>query len=163
MTTKFNQGMYAKMRAKKNEPLSNLEKRVMRVVEKGVFVTPSIPVIKLTRTASPATSVEEITPFPKRQRKADKAKVKATSHLSSVYDDFDLALMRAQDAFTVKEHKVFFGVPSNEIVDRHIHKLVQVVYLRKDSFFFFFFFFLLRKLDLIFRYWGRPSISPWST
>ena len=124
----------------------------MRVVEKRVSVTPSIPVTKLTRTASLTTSVEEITPFSKRQRVADKAKVKAISHSSSVYDDSNLALTRAQDAFTVKEHKVFFGVPSNEIVDRHIHKLVQVVYLR-----------LLRKLDLIFRYWGRPSISPRST
>ena len=31
MTTKFNQGMYAKMKAKKNKPISNLEKRVVHV------------------------------------------------------------------------------------------------------------------------------------
>ena len=83
------------MRAKKNEPLSNLEMRVVRVVEKGVSITPSIPVTKLMRTASPATSVEEITPLPKRQHVADKAKVKANSHSSSVWDDSDLALTRA--------------------------------------------------------------------
>ena len=34
MTTKFNQEMYVKMRVKKNEHISNLRKRVMRVVEK---------------------------------------------------------------------------------------------------------------------------------
>ena len=70
---------------------------------------------------------------------ADKAKVKANSHSSSVWDDSDLALTRAQDAFMAEEHKVFSGVPSNEVMDHHIHKLVQVVYLRKDSPFFFVF------------------------
>ena len=137
MTTKFNQGMYAKMRAKKNKPISNLEKRVVHVGEKGVSVTPSIPVTEPMRTASPVTLVEEITPLPKRERVADKGKEKATLHSSNIWDDFDLALTRAQDAFTVKELKVFFGVPSNEIVDRHVLKLVQVVCLRKDSPFLF--------------------------
>ena len=84
MTMKFNQRMYAKMRAKKNEPLSNLGKRVVRVVEKEVSVTPSTPVTELTRIASLATLVEEITPFPKRQGVANKRKEKATFHLSSV-------------------------------------------------------------------------------
>ena len=60
---KFNQGMYAKMRAKKNEPLSNLGKRTMRVVEKGVSVTLATPGTETTRIASSATSVEEITPL----------------------------------------------------------------------------------------------------
>ena len=50
---KFNQEMYGKIRAKKNKPLSNLRKRVVWVVAS---------VSKATRVASPATSVEEITP-----------------------------------------------------------------------------------------------------
>ena len=58
MTTKFNQELYAKMRAK-NEPLSNLEKRVVQVIEKGTPVTPVAFVPKATRVASPATSVEK--------------------------------------------------------------------------------------------------------
>ena len=95
MTTKFNQGMYAKMKAKKNEPISNLGKRTMCIMEKGVLVTPPAPVTEPTRTASPATLMEEITPFSKRQRMADKGKEKATSHSSSVWDDFDLTLTRA--------------------------------------------------------------------
>ena len=124
MTTKFNQGMYAKMRTKKNEPLSKLGKRIVHVMEKRVSVTPSSPVTKPTRIVAPTTSVEEITPLLKRQRIADKGKKKATSHSSSIWDDSDLTLTRAQDAFMVEELKVFFGMPSNEIVDHYIHKLV---------------------------------------
>ena len=116
--------MYAKIRAKKNVPLSNLEKRVVRVVEKGVFVPPSTPVTDMTRTASPTTSVEEITPHPKKQCMADKGKEKADSHSSNVWDDSDLALTRAQDIFTAEELKVFSSMPSNKIVGRHLHKLV---------------------------------------
>jgi len=65
MTTKFNQGMYARMRVKKNEPLSNLGTRGVRVMEKGIPITtatPSTPTIISVRTASPATSIEEIPP-----------------------------------------------------------------------------------------------------
>ena len=43
MMMKFNQGMYAKTRAKKNDPLSNLGKRTVCIVEKGVSITPSTP------------------------------------------------------------------------------------------------------------------------
>ena len=61
MRTKFNQGMYVKMRGKKNEPFSNIRKRTVQIVEKGVSVTPPAPVTKPLRTTSPTTSVEEIT------------------------------------------------------------------------------------------------------
>ena len=50
--------MYAKMKAKKNEPLSSLGKKVVRVVEKEVSVTLTISIPKATRTASPMTSIE---------------------------------------------------------------------------------------------------------
>ena len=76
--------MYARMKAKKNEPLSNLGARAVRVVEKGVSVPPATLVIKAKRTASPTTSVEEITPLRKKQRVANKGKDKANSRLSSV-------------------------------------------------------------------------------
>ena len=76
MTTKFNQGMYAWMRAKKNEPLSNLRARVVRVMEKGTpitTVTPSTPGTESGSIASPTTLVEEIPPQQnKRQRIEDK-------------------------------------------------------------------------------------------
>jgi len=54
------------MKAKKNEPLSNIEKRVVQVVEKGTLVTLVVSVLEAMRVASPAVSVEEITLHPKR-------------------------------------------------------------------------------------------------
>jgi len=87
MTTKFNQGMYAWMRAKKNEPLSSLRAKTIRVTEKEgplTAATPSTPTTKAARTASPVTLVEEITPQNKRQQTGDKQKEKADSRSSSV-------------------------------------------------------------------------------
>ena len=66
MTTKFNQEMCAKMRAKKNEPLSNLRKRVVHVVEKGTPITTVASIHEAMRTASLATSMEEIIHRPKK-------------------------------------------------------------------------------------------------
>ena len=43
MTMKFNQEMYAKIRVKKNEPLSNLRKKVVRVVDNKTPVTQPPP------------------------------------------------------------------------------------------------------------------------
>ena len=60
---KFNHSMYTRMRAKKNEPLSNLGAKNVKVTDKGASVTPTTPVtpsVKTTRTASPTTSIEEI-------------------------------------------------------------------------------------------------------
>ena len=130
------------------------------MVEKGVSVTHLAPVAKPTRTASPATSVEEINPLPKRQRMVDKGKKKATSQSSSVWDDLDLMLTRAQDAFMIEELKVFSGVPSNKIVNRYIYKLVQVMYLFRDSPLIIFFF---NSFGSCFQVLGRPSILPQST
>ena len=155
MTTKFNQGMYTRMRAKKNDPLSNLGTRTVHIVEKGVFVTPATPDTEMMRTASPAASIEEITPLWKKQRVADKGKDKADSRLSSVWDNAGLALARAQDTFTAEELKVFSNMSLNEIVGRHLHKLVQVEYLCKFN--------LLLSLVPLFRCWGRVFISPQST
>ena len=136
---KFNQWMYAKMRAKKKKHLSNLVKRTVHVVEKGVSITLVALVTKTTRTASPAISVEEITPLQKKQHVDDKGKDKVDSRLSSIWDNAGLALARAQKAFTAEELRVFFGMSFNEVVGCHIHKLIQVVYLCNFTFFFLFF------------------------
>ena len=136
MTTKFNQGMYTNMRAKKNEPFSSLEKRKMRVVEKGVSITPPALVTEPSRIVSLTTSMEEITPLRKKQRVDNKGKDKVDSRSSSVFYDAGLAVARAQDAFTTGELRVFSGMPSNEVVGHHIHKLVQVVYLCNFTLFF---------------------------
>ena len=91
MTTKFNKDMYAKMRTKKDKPLSSLGKRTVRITGKGPSATPPAsvtPIVSGTekvRTASPATSVEEIPiPASKRTRVTNKRKEKVDSHSSCV-------------------------------------------------------------------------------
>ena len=64
------------MRARKNEPLLSLGKKVVWVVENGTPITLVTSVLEATRATSPTTSVEEITPRPKRQRIMDKGKEK---------------------------------------------------------------------------------------
>jgi len=91
MTTKFNKDMYAKMSSKKDKPLSSIGKKGVRVTGKGPSVTPvdsATPIVsgvETMRTASPATSVEEIpTPLSKRPRISSKEKEKADSHSSTI-------------------------------------------------------------------------------
>ena len=91
MTTKFNKDMYAKMRSKKDEPLSSIGKKVVRVTGKGPSVTlvasatPIVSSVRTVRTASPAISVEEIpTPSSKRLHISGKEKEKADSRSSTV-------------------------------------------------------------------------------
>ena len=83
MTTKFNKDMYAKMMAKKDEPLSNIGKKAMRIIGRGsptvpiTSVTPIVSGAETTRTASPSTSIEELpTPASKRPRLSSKDKEK---------------------------------------------------------------------------------------
>ena len=124
MMTKFNQDIYAKMRSKKNKPLFNLGKRTVRVVENGVSVIPAIPSTKTIRIASPATLIEEITPIWKKPCVADKGKEKADSRSSSVWDNAELMVVRVHEVICTEELKVFSSIPPNEVVGRHIHKLV---------------------------------------
>ena len=138
MTTKFNKDKYAKMRSKKDEPLSNFGKRIVRVTGKGPSVTPSALVspsvlsIETTRTTSPATSVEEIPiSISKRSHLIDKEKV--DSHSSSVWDDAKLVVERAHEVVTAEDLKIFTGVHSNEIVACHVQKIVQVVDMTSEE------------------------------
>ncbi|XP_030956177.1 uncharacterized protein LOC115978295 [Quercus lobata] len=132
MTTKFNKDMYAKMRSKKDESLSNIGKKSVRVTGKGPSVTPSTSVIPIgtetTRTASPATSVEEIlSPAAKRPRLSDREKEKVESRSSTIWDDERLAVDKAHGVAIAEDLKIFSGVLVNEVVSRHVHKLVQVL------------------------------------
>ena len=66
MTTKFNKDMYTKMRAKKDEPLSNIGKKAVRITGRGyptvsvTLVTPVVSGAEMMRTTSPSTSIEEL-------------------------------------------------------------------------------------------------------
>ena len=91
MMTKFNKDMYAKMRSKKEKPLSNIGKKIVRVTGKGpsitltASVTPIISITKTMRTASPTTLVEELpTLVSKRLRLSKKEKEKLDSCSSTV-------------------------------------------------------------------------------
>ena len=134
MTTRFNKDMYAKMRSKKDEPLSSLRKKVVRVTGKSPSVTPVtsatliVSAVKTVRTASPATSVEEIpTPSSKRLRVSGKEKEKADSHPSTVWSNEGLAVDQAHGLVTTEDMKVLNGVSFNVVANQQVHKLVLVI------------------------------------
>lgn len=81
MTTKFNQEMYARIKMKKNEPLSSICQRMVQegqkeMVEKAL----STPTPDETRAASPTISLEERTPRPKKHRTREKGKEKVRAN-----------------------------------------------------------------------------------
>ena len=82
------------MRFKKDEPLSSIGKKEVRVSRKGSSVTsvtsttPLVSAVETVRMVSPTTSVEEIpTPFSKGLRTSGKEREKADSHSSIVWSD----------------------------------------------------------------------------
>ena len=95
-------------------------------MDQGLLAIPAANVTVLMRVASPATQVEEITPLKKKAR-VDKGKEKASSRLSSVWDNVDLVQTRSQEVFSSDKLKALSGVPPNEMVGHHVHKLVQVI------------------------------------
>ena len=146
MTTKFNKDMYAKMRSKKDEPLSNLGKKAVRVTEKGPSVnplgsiTPIVSVTETTRTASPTTLIEEIlTPGSKRPRVTIKEKEKVDSRSSTIWDDERLVVDMAHEVVTPADLRTLSDIPLNEDASRHVHRLVQVRCFPSSSSFILFF------------------------
>ena len=131
MTTKLNKDMYAKMRSKKDKPLSNLGKKTVRVTGKGLAPNPlnSVPpiasAIKTMRTASPTMSIKEIpTPGSKRPRVTGKEKEKVDTRLSTIWDDERLAVDRAHEVVTPANLMALSNMSLTEVASRHIHKLV---------------------------------------
>ena len=133
MTTKFNKDMYAKMRSKKDEPLSNLGKKVVRVTGKGPAVnplssvTPIVSATKMTRMASLTASIEEIpTPSSKRPRVTGKEKEKVDSRSSTIWDNERLAVDKAHEIVTPADLRALSDMSLNEVASRHVHRLIQV-------------------------------------
>ena len=121
------------MRVKKDEPLSNIGKKKVRVTGKGPSVVPVASVtlvvfgVETTRIASPSTSVEKLpTLVSKRLRLSDREKEKADPRSSTVWSDERLAVDRAHGVVTAEDLKVFSGVTFNNVARHHVHKLVQV-------------------------------------
>ena len=81
----------------------------------------------MTRTASPATSVEEIpTLGSKRPCVSGKEKEKVNSRSSTIWDDERLAVDRAHEVMTVVDLRTLSDMPLNEVASHHVHRLVQV-------------------------------------
>ena len=129
MTTKFNKDMYARMRGKKDKPLSALGTKFVRITDRAIPILAALlssPNSASARGASPTPLVEELPPRNKRLRVGEKQKEKVDSRPSSVWDDAGVSVARAQDTFSADELKVFSRVPADDVVRRHLYKLVQV-------------------------------------
>ena len=129
MTTKFNKDMYARMRGKKDEPLSAIGTKSVRITDRGVSILsalPSSPTSAPVRGATPTPSVEEVPPRNKRLRAGQKQKEKVDSRLSCVWDNAGVSMARAKETFSADELKVFSGVPADDVARHHLHKLMQV-------------------------------------
>ena len=71
MTTKFNKDMYARMRGKKDEPLSALGTKSIHITDRGVPILATLsssPTSTPAKGASPTPSMEEVPPRNKRLR-----------------------------------------------------------------------------------------------
>jgi len=121
MTSKFNKDMYAKIKAKKNEPLSSIGQKILRITDKErererekevAERGSSTPTLDEGRTASPAVSLEEV-PAPKKQKIGYKGKEKVGSN---IWADAEAAMTRANELLTPEEMKEISQVPSHEMV-----------------------------------------------
>ena len=87
MTTKFNKDMYARMRNKKDEPLSAIGTKSIRITDRGAPILVALPSSLTSIPAgatSPTPSIKELTPRNKRLRVGDKQKEKVDSRPSSI-------------------------------------------------------------------------------
>ena len=129
MMTKFNKDMYVRMRSKKDKPLSAIRTKSVRITNRGTPILaelPSSPTSVPAGVVSLISLVEELPPRNKRLRVGEKQKEKVDSRPSSIWDDAEVSVARAQDTFSADEMKVFSGVPADDVARHHLHKLVQV-------------------------------------
>ena len=81
--------------------------------------TPIISVVETVRTASPATSVEEIpTPSSKRLCMSGRERERANSHSSTMWSDEGLAMDRVHGVVTAGDLKALNGVPFNVVTNQ---------------------------------------------
>ena len=106
--SKFNKDMYAKIKAKKNEPLSSIGQKTLRITnkererEKEVAKRgSSTPTLDEGRTTSLAVSLEEV-PAPKKQKIGHKGKEKVGSN---IWADAEATMAQANELLTPEEMK----------------------------------------------------------
>lgn len=126
MTTKFYQEMYARMKAKKNKPLSSFSQRRPRASGKEVVETSlSVLVLPKTKATSLIVSLEKITPRTKRTCNGDKGKSKVDA---SVWDDVVTTLGKAHNVITTDELKGLSAVPHPGILCLYLFLLTSYIH-----------------------------------
>lgn len=78
------------------------------------------------QAASPSVSVEEVVRPSKKRKTGDKGKEKVGF---SIWEDVGVAMDCANELFTLREMKEISSMPFHKMVSRHVHKLVQVIFL----------------------------------
>ena len=133
MMTKFNKEMYAKIKGKKNKPLSAIGQRRLRITDKEKeketverVSSTLAPNLDEGQAASPSVSVEEVVCPSKKRKIGDKGKEKVGFN---IWEDAGVAMDCANELLTPGEMKEISSVPFHKMVSRHVHKLVQVIFL----------------------------------
>ena len=123
MATRYSKDKYARVKSLKNEPLSHITPGSKKhKLDERKDETPA-PLSLFGTSFSPTPSLEMMTISPLTTCSKGKAKVG-----KSVWDDPATTLGRAHNVITDNELKGLLSIPSHELVNRHIHKLVQVFY-----------------------------------
>ena len=121
MATRYNKDKYARVKNLKNEPLSLITPgSKKRKLDEGKNETPALQSLFCT-PCSPTPSLKMITFNPPITRSKGKAKVG-----KSVWDDPTTTLGRAHNVIIDNKLKDLSSISSHELVNCHIHKLMQV-------------------------------------
>ena len=102
--------------------------------------------------------------FTDKEREKEKEKEMVEKVGSSIWSDAEAVVDRVNEFFTLGEMKEISSTPSHEMVNRHVHKLVQVIPpVFVHPFLFFFFGTNSWGGFLLVRCWVRPCTSRPST
>ena len=119
MATRYSKDKFARIKNLKNKPLANLtfdsKKRKLNNKNADTIALPSAHVTP----SSPTSSLEVIVVTPPITRAKGKGKIGM-----SVWDDPTTTLGCAHNMITNDELKGLSSIPSYELINRHIHKLV---------------------------------------
>ena len=121
MATKYSKDKCACIKNLKNEPLANLtsDSKKRKLSDEKADTT-ALPLVHVT-LSSPTLCLEVTVVTPPITLVKGKGKIGM-----SVWDDPATTLGRAHNVITNNELKSLSSIPSHELVNRHIHKLVQV-------------------------------------
>ena len=156
MATRYNKEKYVHIRGLKNESLSNLavdsKKRKLGEEKSETAILPSI----LIAPSSPTPSLKVTAFTPPTTRSKGKCKVGR-----SVWDDPATALGCAHNVIIDNELNSLLSIPSQELVNQYIHKLVQVCPFFFFSILLYLFVYVHAHNLFLFtptRSWGSPCI-----